>query len=211
MNKHDAKLKRCDIASCKGMCCYDGVYLMDGEPEYISKVVEKHKDFFSFLPNNYIVDGNWKGLVQGKKTTVRSSDNFTLDFPDHFEKTMCVFADSIGKCSLQSLACKLGIHKWTFKPVACWMFPLRFVNGEITPPPRHHKDDPNYVDESYPGYTTYARCGRHFDHGMNYKEALSEEIAFVENLPCLPFWPFLDKNIQEIIDENRKILDTYDL
>jgi len=146
--KFNIKLKSCNIEECKGMCCYDGVYLLDGEEEYITAVVEKFKDFFSFLPSDYITDGNWKNIAKGRKTNTRTHTNVFKEAPDHFEKTVCVFADNEGKCSLQKLAYNLNIHKWTFKPVSCWMYPLKISDRKIIPPPKEQKDDPYYIDKS---------------------------------------------------------------
>lgn len=205
-DKYKTKLKRCDIESCKGMCCYDGVYLLDGEKEYITAVVERFKDFFSFLPSDYIIDGNWKDIVTGRKTAIRVYTNVSKEFPEHFNKTLCVFADNEGKCSLQKLAFTLNIHKWTFKPVGCWMHPLRIYNGKIIPPPKEQKDDPDYFDESYPGYLTYTSCGKYRSDGEMYDKVLNEEIEFIQKIPMIPYWPNLDKNIDEIIKENSKLL-----
>lgn len=205
--KYNTKLKACDIDSCKGMCCYDGIYLMNGEEEYLKNIVKEFKEYFSFLPDDFIVDGNWKNIVTGRKTEVRKYNSVASDYPDHFEKTLCVFAKDDGKCSLQSLAYELNIHKWTFKPVGCWMFPLRLENGKITPPPIYSKDDPDYFDESYPGYSTYTRCGKYSEDGKPYEKSLNEEIEFIQEMPTLPYFPFLNKNIKQIVQDNDKFLD----
>jgi hypothetical protein len=204
--KYNTKLKTCDIDSCKGMCCYDGIYLMDGEEEYLKNIVQEFKEYFSFLPDNFIVDGNWKNVVTGRKTEIRKYNSVASDFPNHFERTLCVFAKDDGKCSLQSLAYELNIHKWTFKPVGCWMFPLRVKNGKLVPPTVKQKDDPDYFDDTYPGYSTYVRCGKNAQDGDVYERVLSEEIEYIKSLPSIPYFPFLNKSIKEIVENNDELL-----
>jgi len=205
--KYNTKLKTCDIDSCNGMCCYDGVYLMEGEEDYLKSIVKEFKEYFSFLPEKFIIDGNWKDIVTGKKTAVKTHNSSFSDFPSHFENTICVFAQKDGKCSLQSLAYELNIHKWTFKPVSCWMFPLQIKNGKITPPPISIKDDFDFIDSSYPGYSTYTNCGKHREDGKPYKQVLNEEIEYIQKIPQLPYFPFLNISIKQIIQDNNKFLD----
>jgi len=205
-----ARIKPCNLKSCKGMCCYDGVYLMDGEDDYIKSVVCKFENHFKGVVDNFIVDGEWKGVVRGKKTATKVCNNFSNDFPKHFEKTICVFAGRNGECALQNLAVNLGVHKWTFKPAACWIFPLKIVNGEITGPPKSKCDDPDKCGD-YPGFVTYTSCGMDCNDGKKYSEALKEEVEFVKKLPYLPFWPNLNKGLDFIIKHNRRILNQYNL
>jgi hypothetical protein len=171
-------LKRCNLAQCEGMCCYDGVYLEAGEEDRIRAVVEAYPEFFVFVPKAFITDGNWKNLVSGRKIAVTPHTYLTPHFPAHFPQTRCVLSLPDARCALQVLASRLGKHPWTYKPKACWMHPLRQEepNG-VVPPPIHQADDPDRVDASYPGFITYTPCGRHQEDGRPWDQVLAEEIA----------------------------------
>ena len=196
----ETKLKTCDIKSCQGMCCYDGAYLLMGEEEYIKAIVSKYPDDFADIPEGFIVDGYWQGAYFGRKTSTRPFDYETADFPQHFESTRCVFADETGYCRLEKLARRLGIHKWTFKPSVCWLFPLRINHGNVQPPPAKHDQDPERLGESYPGFTTYARCGRHRDDGASWQDVLAEELQYFDRTQSIPKWSLEQATLNEIIE-----------
>ncbi|QIZ06826.1 hypothetical protein HFZ78_08980 [Priestia megaterium] len=124
------KIKSCGL-SCEAMCCYDGVYLNEGEEGKIANIVQNHSEFFTHLPEKFITDGNWNNLVTGRKTATRPYLYKNPSFPMHFEKTRCVFAYENGLCSLQAAATALDMHPWKFKPKACWAFPLAIKNGKV--------------------------------------------------------------------------------
>ncbi|MGH7264111.1 MAG: hypothetical protein ACREMB_04545, partial [Candidatus Rokuibacteriota bacterium] len=95
------RLRRCDLAACEAMCCYDGAYLEPGEEQALTAAVRAHPGFFSFLPAPFVVDGEWLGRLSGRKTAVRPHEYANPDFPPHFGSTRCVFAFDDGRCSLQ--------------------------------------------------------------------------------------------------------------
>lgn len=201
MNKrNETRLKSCDIRSCQGMCCYDGAYLLEGEEQLIKAVVEAYPDDFEGVGKDFIADGYWQGEYYGRKTEVRLFEYDAEDFPRHFEHTRCVFADPVGYCKLEKLARRLGIHKWTFKPSVCWLFPLRISEQGLVPPPREHSQDPERVDETYPGFTTYARCGKHQSDGAPWEKVLSEELNYFEQAGSLPEWSLENATLSEIIE-----------
>lgn len=182
------------------MCCYDGAYLLPEEEKLIKAVVEEYPNDFEGIGEEYIVDGYWRGEYYGRKTETRECKYEAVDFPRHFEPTRCVFADPQGYCKLEKLARRLAIHKWTFKPTVCWMFPLRISNGQIAPPPPGHTEDPEREDEAYPGFTTYARCGKHQDNGAPWYEILAEELEYFEEATSLPVWSVERETLSEIIE-----------
>ena len=173
----ETRLKQCDLSVCKAMCCFDGVYLNDGEEARITQVVQENPDVFSFLPDEFIVDGYWRGTSSGRKTAISPHEHQVPDFPAHFTHTKCVFNLPDGRCSLQAFATERGEHPWTYKPKACYMHPLRRKGSELVPPPIDRSDDPQNIDEDYPGFITYTLCGRHWEDGLPWREVLSEEIA----------------------------------
>lgn len=178
-NGASVRLRSCDLNKCEARCCYDGVYLEAGEAEKIGNIVASAPEFFNALPPGYIVDGSWgNGRVTGKKTAVRPHDFKAKDFPTHFNRTRCVFCSEDHKCSLQVLAVQRGLHKWAYKPKACWTFPMELVDGEPAPPPARNEPDPNSLGNAYPGYAKFVPCGQDRPDGEPWEEILADEIAY---------------------------------
>ena len=171
--KH-TKLKYCDVNVCEGICCSDGAFLLQEEVRLINRVVKKHPEHFALLPENYIIDGEWEGET-GPQTNVRKY--VYRDKPAHFKNTRCVFTEADGKCSLQTLAVKQGVHKWKYKPMGCWLFPLASDEKGLVAPPRTRRDDPNNLGKRYPGFSTSTPCGKHSEKGKVWWIALKEEVA----------------------------------
>lgn len=88
MNRNP-KLKKCNMKICQGFCCYDGVYLKQGEEEKLKNVIKTHPQDFSCAPSDYFEDGNWHNKVQGRKTAVRPFQ-YPNNFPKHFTQTKCM-------------------------------------------------------------------------------------------------------------------------
>jgi len=104
-------------------------------------------------------------------------------FPAHFPQTRCVLRLPDVRCALQVLATRLGKHPWTYKPKACWMHPLLREGPQgLVPPPIHHTDDPDRIDEQYPGFVTYTPCGQHHEDGSPWEEVVAEEIAYYQRV-----------------------------
>jgi hypothetical protein len=179
------KLSVCDVTHCEAMCCYDGVYLEPQEEAFLQELVERVPALKAHLPEAFIVEGWWEGEHLGRKTATRPHDYRSPDFPAHFTRTRCVFADSQGFCELEKLALARGQHPWTFKPSTCWLFPLHEEGGEPEPPPVDPANDP-YRQRGYPGYSTYVPCGRHDPNGMPWQEALSREAGYLAMAVSLP-------------------------
>jgi hypothetical protein len=172
--KKHTKLHYCDIDVCEGICCSDGAFLGEDEVKLIHKVVAKHPEHFAHLPKKYIVDGEWQGQT-GPQTNIRK--HVYRNKPEHFANTRCVFTEADGKCSLQTLAVKQGVHKWKYKPMGCWLFPLMSDDKGLVAPPRTRRDDPNNLGKEYPGFSTITPCGKHSETGKVWWIALKEEVA----------------------------------
>ncbi len=74
----------------------------------------------------------------------------------------CVFSLKDGACALQHLSEREGLHKWYYKPVNCWKFPLSVENGRLTLPQRRH---------------THFPCDQ--DPGVPIREGLKDELEFL--------------------------------
>lgn len=173
-------LYSCDMSKCCGYCCYDGVYLLTGEKETIIKFINQHKKDFRFKAKDYFMKGEWPGLEGCEKTAIQQFEGYGSDYPKHFQKTRCKFSDEKGICELQKNATKYDEHPWKVKPKACWMFPLSICpsDGTIMPPPCGEEIDPDYIDETYPGYVTFLHCGKEREDGTSWREMFKQELLY---------------------------------
>lgn len=197
-NEGGLKLSTCDIDKCEGRCCYDGVYLLPAEEEFLRELVARLPWLAAKLPAQFIVDGVWDGEYMGRKTATRPSHFAAADFPAHFTRTRCVFSDERGFCELEKFARQRGQHPWTFKPTTCWMFPLQDDGGVPAEPVRGPADDP-YCTPDYPGYASCVPCGRHDPQGLPWREALAREIAYLEQALELPLLGSPGRTVDELL------------
>lgn len=164
--------------ACEAKCCYDGAYLEKKEAGYIENFVTNHLERFENLQQDFIVQGTWAGLEHLKKTATKAFD-YKGFFPQHFNKTRCVFCNDEGLCLLQVVATDLQMHPWSVKPRACWSFPIHGVrDGNIIPPPKMDEPDPNNVGPDYPGYVTCLPCGKAQMQGKSWRELYKNEIEY---------------------------------
>ena len=172
-------LGKYDCHNCQAKCCYDGVYLSAEEEKKITEFVSKYADYFTWLERPYIVNGNWPGMTNLRKTATKPYPKYGSDFPSHFSKTRCVFSFESGECSLQRLSTDQQMHPWKIKPRACWSFPIPGIyNGEILSPPASREQDPDYIDENYPGYISYLPCATPQNSGMPWFEKCKNEVEY---------------------------------
>jgi hypothetical protein len=191
-------LSICDVTKCEGRCCYDGVYLQPGEEAFLHELVGKVPALRAAVPEEFVVDGYWNGENLGRKTATRPHDYQSADFPRHFTRTRCVFADAQGFCELEKFARGNGQHPWTYKPTTCWMFPLQEDDGAVATPVRGPSDDPYFTDE-YPGYASCVPCGRHDRAGTHWRKSLSREISYLEGASTLPLLGTPGHTVDELL------------
>lgn len=175
------RLTCCSLADCRGVCCYDGVPVDDdtaGVVQWLSK--ERAADFQEMglsLPNEVIVDNEWHGVVS-KKTAVRPFPFRSLvrDYPDHFADTACVFLLDDGRCGLQVLAERDGEHPWYYKPIGCWLHPIKITGSAI-----RLYDEASDPDRrpGYDGFACRTFCGRTASDGCPAAELLKEELQYL--------------------------------
>jgi hypothetical protein len=170
------------------MCCYDGVYVNDEEAAVIEEVARQEADFLRELGLNLgervIVDGEWEGMVSGKKTALvpHAFSQQVPGFPAHFKDTACVFHMDDGRCGLQVLSEARGHHPWYFKPFTCWLHPISLSPGEEGQEAvivvESEATDP-YRFPGYDGFVEQTLCGRTAPCGRPAREVLAEEIALL--------------------------------
>lgn len=197
------RLSRCDLSQCEGRCCYDGVYLLPAEEEFLRELVERVPALRAGLPEDFIVDGYWNGEPMGRKTATRPHEYRSADYPAHFARTRCVFADAQGLCELEKLARSNDMHPWSFKPTTCWMFPLQDDAGEPAEPVRDAADDP-YATPEYPGYASCVSCGRHDPQGRPWRETLQQEIEYLQQAQDLPLLGSAGHSVDELLAQMKK-------
>jgi hypothetical protein len=185
MDRSDLRLKSCNIADCEAMCCHDGVYLSPIEERRLRRLVESTPELKARLPDEYVIEGWWNGKRLGRKTATRPHTYANPDYPGHFPRTRCVFADEIGLCELQKLGLRRRQHPWRYKPFTCWMFPLDEQDGQAVPPSPESGEDP-YQAPGYPGFVSVVPCGRHDPNGATWERALSGELEHFEAVKSLP-------------------------
>lgn len=179
---------RCEISACRGMCCYDGVYVSPESAVVIERAAREHAGFFAGqglrLPERVIVEGDWPWRRGGLKTAVtpRAFSKTVQGFPSHFNDTACVFLTGDGRCSLQLLSVHLGRHPWHWKPVKCWMHPITLEGDERAVLRLHsHRTDP-YRLPGYDGFVSRIFCGRTCPGGAPAATVLAEELTFLSGI-----------------------------
>jgi hypothetical protein len=185
MVQPELRLKSCNVAECEAMCCHDGVYLSAGEEQRLKQLVDSTPQLRARLPVHYVIDGSWNGRHLGRKTATRPHAYRNPDWPAHFPRTRCVFADEAGLCELQKLGLRRRQHAWRYKPFTCWMFPLDEQQGQALPPTPDPQDDP-YRTPLYPGFVSVVPCGRHDAAGKPWRAALAGELEYFERVKSLP-------------------------
>jgi hypothetical protein len=183
----ELRLKYCDVSACEAMCCHDGVYLDGGEEQRLRALVERNPALRAKLPAEYVVDAIKDGELVGRKTAVRPHEYRNPQWPAHFPRTRCVFADQAGMCELQKLGLERHGKPWRYKPFTCWMFPLGLdadTEALVQPDPDPEEDPQN--EPGYPGFESVTPCGRHDPEGEPWYQVLAGELAHYEAVRRLP-------------------------
>ena len=175
------KLKRCELASCRGICCYDGASVDATTGETVQELADRRgADFATMgltLPKQVIETTQWKG-VAGKKTVTRPFPYRSLvkSYPTHFNETACVFLLEDGRCGLQTLAEQDGKHPWYYKPFTCWLQPIKVSEDAIRL--YDETNDPNKIP-GYDGFVTRTQCGQTDERGQPAADVLRRELEFL--------------------------------
>jgi hypothetical protein len=183
-------VSRCRLEQCKGMCCYDGVYLGAEEAAVVADVAVREAAFFRDLgldlPGQVVVTGSWEGLVSGKKTALKPwpASRLVEGYPAHFHDTACVFHLPDGRCGLQVLSLARGLHPWHYKPTGCWLHPLTVDHGgQPGLGLEDEKTDPCRLPH-YPCFIAATCCGRSDEQGQPAHKVLHEELDFLGRIAC---------------------------
>jgi len=169
------------FSRCHGICCSTKVAVTPEEADVISSVAKAGKDFFEnngirlpkdlfktdALSGRKVIAKRRRSLAELYRIMQGLNSKEPLRIMLKFTRT-CIFACADGACSLQRLSKEEGRHKWYYKPINCWKFPISIDQGRLA------------FCESYEA--TYFPCAMSKEKGHPAKEALREEIDF---LSCL--------------------------
>ena len=173
------RVASCSLADCRGMCCYDGVYVDAPTEAAITALVDARRSDFAAmgldLPAATVVYGEKLGKTQTRKTARRpwAVSAAVADYPKHFTQTSCVFHLDDGRCGFQVLAMQDGLHPWAYKPHPCWLFPISIQYGQITI--YDEIGDPTR-NERYEGFVVGTHCGRTCADGRPAIEVVANEL-----------------------------------
>lgn len=174
-----APLHLCDLQSCQGMCCYDGVCLQEDEEHYIGAVVQAYPEVFGpmGIDRNSAFTNLSPGLSRGRKTATRPFEySRESNTPKHFSRTACVFRLPDARCALQSLAIDQGEHPWAYKPPNCWLHPISLQRGTETVIWLPDKSTDPQKSNAFPGFASYSRCGECAEGGPPAYVTLRQEL-----------------------------------
>ena len=180
----DRKLLPCGT-SCAGMCCYDGSFVEPDEEQALLLLLESRRETLSqwvSIPEVPFVDSRWPN--RGRQTAlVPHTFPDSAGLPPHFTTgKACFLLTTDGRCSLELAARAEVKHRWHYKPIACWLFPIvAEYDGENMFRLYSERDEP-YTSDSYPGFVGYSKCSRTNDTGREARRALSEELEYVVSL-----------------------------
>ena len=171
----------CSLADCRGMCCYDGVYVNAPTEAAITELVAARRSDFAAmgldLPDAVVVNGEGNA----RKTARRPWDASAAvaDFPKTFTQTSCVFHLDDGRCGFQVLAVGDGLHPWAYKPQSCWLFPISINRGSIA-----IYDDTNNPssNQEYNDFVMATRCGGTCTDGRPAIEVFAEELRYLGDI-----------------------------
>jgi hypothetical protein len=113
-----------------GECCQYGVYADFKEYEKILSVKDEIVE---------LVDESQTKNVDDWFEAPEKDDDFEsgIAVGTNIINDKCTFLDKHGLCTLQRLGLSKGMHKWTYKPIYCVLFPLTIYQGALTVDDEH--------------------------------------------------------------------------
>ena len=113
----------CDLSKCGGKCCKDGVGIDVREMDVIlaNKLL-----FIPYMKKNkqdpslwFECPGEDDDYPSGRYIDTRVMEG------------NCIFHDDTHGCAMEAAAMKLGLHRWTYKPLYCLLYPLVYEDGML--------------------------------------------------------------------------------
>ena len=118
-------ITRCNIATCKGGCCSDGVWVDMAEANAIRANADMIKPF---MPADRHDVSEWFGEYHNDDAAFPSGEytgtNTVMD-PTHPNGETCIFLRPEDRhCAIQVASVANGLSSWALKPHYCCLFPL---------------------------------------------------------------------------------------
>lgn len=110
---------------CSGECCNYGVFTDSKEAENITSIKDK------IIP---LLDETQSQNISDWFEAPEKDEDFEsgIAVGTQIVNGKCSFLDKNGLCTLQKLAILEGEHKWKYKPLYCYLFPLTIFEGALT-------------------------------------------------------------------------------
>lgn len=175
-------LSRCE-GECAGSCCYDGTYVEPDEETVLGCLLDSNRDFFGslgidieiqrFVPSRWPEPGTQTALAP-------RPDKFPPDTPDHFKTGLaCFLLLDDGRCSLEVFARAHGLHRWHYKPMCCWTYPIIVRRGGHPEFRLYSEVNDPYACPDYPGFVNATKCSATTPLGRPAREVLCEELSYM--------------------------------
>lgn len=136
---------------CSGECCNYGVYTDSKEAENILSIKDK------IIP---LLDESQSKNVSEWFEAPEKDEDFEsgIAVGTQIINDKCTFLDKSGLCTLQKLALLEGEHKWKYKPLYCYLFPLTIFEGALTIDDEHIDRLKTCNKNSEPHITIFEAC-----------------------------------------------------
>jgi len=113
-----------------GECCNYGVYADFKEHEKILSIKDEIIELMD--------DSQTKNVDEWFEDPEKDDDfESGIAVGTNLINDKCTFLDKHGLCTLQRLGLSKGVHKWTYKPIYCVLFPLTVYQGALTVDDEH--------------------------------------------------------------------------
>jgi len=142
---------------CSGECCNYGVYTDSKEAENILSIKDK------IIP--LLDESQSKNFSEWFEAPEKDTDfESGIAVGTQIINDKCTFLDKHGLCTLQKLALMEHDHKWKYKPLYCYLFPLTIFEGALT-------IDDEHIDR-------LKTCNKNAEPHITIFEACKEELHF---------------------------------
>lgn len=141
----------------RGECCIYGVYTDMKECEKIISIKDEVIE---------MMDESQSKNVSDWFESPEKDDDFEsgIAVGTNIINNKCTFLDKNGLCTLQKLALSKGLHKWTYKPIFCVLFPLTVYQGTLT-------IDDEHIDR-------LATCNKYANEDHTIFDSCKEELKY---------------------------------
>lgn len=174
-------LSACDVARCHGACCSDGAPLNAEEVAVLSRLaVDEAAGLTELgLVPDRLIAATEQGGAGHTGLRMREVGERSPRHPASVPDTACAALTHDGLCGFQVFAVNTGRHPWFWKPMICWLHPVKADETGIRLPPEGISRDQAYLEGSFASVTECSRAGAGAKAAA---EILSPELGFLGEL-----------------------------